>query len=317
MNRRNQMFAVLLLLVATVSWGAMFPVAKPALAVIDPYYLTLIRYAPAGLVFLLILALVEGWQALRLEGRLFLLLGLATLGFAGFNLLAFTGLAHSRPEHAAVIMATMPMLTVLLNWLLRGVRPQTFTLATIVTAFAGVFLVITGGHPQTAFGGGAAQWDLLFLAGGVCWVCYTLGAQLFPAWSPLRYTAITCALGAVSIGAITLGLTVNGTLQVPAFATVASQGWTFAYLIVIGALIAVLSWNSGIRLLGAVNGVLFFNFVPITTFTIGVLNGQPLHTVEVVGAALVIGGLIANNLYQRGLQREARVVVPQLRTCKA
>ena len=111
MNRPNQLFAVLLLLIATVSWGAMFPVAKPALAVIDPYYLTLIRYAPAGLVFLLILALVEGRRALSLEGRLPLLFGLATLGFAGFNLLAFTGLAHSRPEHAAVIMATMPMPT--------------------------------------------------------------------------------------------------------------------------------------------------------------------------------------------------------------
>jgi drug/metabolite transporter (DMT)-like permease len=317
MSRHRQLAGIALLLIATVTWGAMFAVAKPALAVMDPYWLTAIRYAPAGLLFLLMLAVTEGLQALRLEGRFVLLLALGTLGFAGFNLLAFTGLAHSRPEHAAVIMALMPMLTVLLNWGVRGVRPQTFTLGAIIVAFAGVFLVITGGHPQTAFGGGAAQWDLLLLAGGCCWASYTLGAQLFPAWSPLRYTAITCALGALSIVGITLAMTQAGKLQVPALETVVSLRWIFAYLIVLGALVAVLSWNSGVRMLGAVNGVLFFNFVPITTFTIGVLNGQPLHAVEVTGAALVIGGLIANNLYLRREQREVRVAVQPARLCKA
>lgn len=315
MNR--QLAGVALLLVATVTWGAMFPVAKPALELMDPYWLTAIRYVPAGLLFLLLLAFIEGRKSLQLEGRLLLLLALATLGFAGFNLLAFTGLAHSRPEHAAVIMALMPMLTVLLNWALRGVRPQTFTLVTIAVAFLGVFLVITGGDPRTAFAGGAAQWDLLFLAGGCCWVSYTLGAQLFPAWSPLRYTAITCALGALSIVGITLAMTAAEVLQVPTVDTVVSLRWIFLYLIVPGALVAVLSWNVGIRMLGAVNGVLFFNFVPITTFTFGVIDGQPLHAVEVTGALLVIAGLIANNLYQRRAHKAAVPAAPAARVCKA
>jgi drug/metabolite transporter (DMT)-like permease len=112
-------------------------------------------------------------------------------------------------------------------------------------------------------------------------------------------------------------MTQAGKLQVPALETVVSLRWIFAYLIVLGALVAVLSWNSGVRMLGAVNGVLFFNFVPITTFTVGVLNGQPLHAVEVTGAALVIGGLIANNLYLRREQREVRVAVQPARLCKA
>ena len=196
-------------------------------------------------------------------------------------------------------------------------RPQTFTLGTIMVAFVGVFLVITGGDPQAAFGGGAAQWDLLFLAGGCCWVSYTLGAQLFPQWSALRYTAITCALGAVSILGITLAMTAAEVLQVPELTTVVSLRWIFAYLVVLGALVAVLSWNVGVRMLGAVNGVLFFNVVPITTFTVGVLDGQPLHAVEVTGAALVIGGLVANNLYQRRAQPVVRLPAPVARPCKA
>lgn len=299
MSQHRMLLGILFLLAATMSWGGMFPVAKPALELIDAYWLTSIRYVPSGLVFLLLLALVEGTAALRFDGHGATLFALGTLGFAGFNLLAFTGLAHSRPEHAAVIMATMPMLTMLANWLFKGLKPQTFTLMTIVIAFIGVFLVITGGDPRSAFGGGAAGWDLLILVGGCCWVTYTLGAQRFPSWSPLRYTALTSALGSVSIALITLGMTWTGLLQLPSVEDLVTLRWILAYVIILGALVAVLSWNSGIRMLGAVNGVLFFNVIPITAFTIGVLQGQPLHAVEVLGAMLVIGGLVANNLYQR------------------
>lgn len=315
MTRTDLMLAAGLLLAATMSWGGMFPVAKPALALMDPYYMTLIRYGSAAVLLLLLLHRVEGAGALSLEGRPGALLFLGGLGFAGFNLLAFTGLAHTRPEHGAVIMALMPMITVILSWLLKGARPRAFTLGAVLTAFAGVFLVITGGHPARAFGGGAAEWDLLFLAGAFCWVGYTMGAQGFPHWSPLRYTALTCTLGALVIGAITAALTLAGSLHAPTLATVLSLHWTFAYLIVLGALVAVLSWNAGIRRLGAVNGVLFINFVPITAFTIGVLSGRSFSAAELAGAALVIAALIANNLYLRQADRRARLARLSVAEC--
>lgn len=299
MKPNQTLFAVSLLLAATLSWGGMFPVAKPALALMDPYYMTWIRYGCAAVLFIVLLWWREGRGALH-PGRQWLsLFLLGTLGFAGFNLLAFNGLAHTRPEHGAVIMALMPMITVLLTWALQGIRPAAFTLSMIVLAFSGVFLVITGGDPLRAFAGGGAHWDLLFLAGAFCWVGYTMGGARFPDWSPLRYTTITCTLGAISLGVITVGLTLAGVLKVPAWSTVVSLHWPLAYLIVMGGLVAVLSWNTGIRLLGAVNGVLFINFVPITAFTIGALSGRAFSLTEVLGALLVMTALVLNNLYLR------------------
>ncbi len=299
MTKNNVFIAVCLLLAATLSWGGQFAVAKPMLSVIDPYYVTLIRYGIAATLFMLILFFVEGKTAFKLEGRLGELVFLGTIGFAGFNLLAFNGLTHASAEHGAVILALMPMITVLMTWLLKGARPNTFTVMAIVTAFAGVFLVISRGDPVHAFSGGDSSWDILFLLGAICWVYYTMGAQRFPNWSALRYTVISCGLGTVSIGLITLFLTLNGTLQVPTMANVGSFSWMFAYLIVLGALVAVLSWNVGIKLLGAVNGVLFINFVPITAFAIGVVQGHSFGLAEVLGACLVMGALVANNLYLR------------------
>ncbi|MCK7549668.1 DMT family transporter [Marinobacter koreensis] len=306
MNPRQTLIAILLLLAATMSWGGMFPVAKPALAILDPYYMTWIRYGAAAIIFLVLLMVREGKGSLRTEGRLPALFLLGSLGFAGFNLLAFNGLAHTRPEHGAVIMATMPMITVLLTWLFQGTRPAGFTMMMILLAFSGVFLVITGGDPVRAFSGGEAHWDLLFLAGAVCWVTYTMGGARFPSWSPLRYTAITCTLGVITLGAISLTLTAAGIIRTPSATTLVNLAAPLSYLIIMGGVVAVLSWNTGIRMLGAVNGVLFINFVPITAFTIGALKGHAFSATEIIGALFVITALVLNNLFLRRVQSGVR-----------
>ncbi|GGC01564.1 transporter [Marinobacterium zhoushanense] len=299
MYRNDLLPAIGLLLIATVFWGGMFDVSMTALAAMDAYHMTLLRFAGTSLILLVILLRSEGLSALRLQGNFRDLFLLGTLGFAGFNLLVFNGLAHTRPEHAAVIMALQPMIAVLLTWILKGSKPHRFTLATVATAFVGVFLVITGGNPAAAFAGDAALWDLLFLAGALCWVGYTLGAQKFPDWSPLRYTSLTAVLGTASIAAITVLLGMNGSIRSPELTTLTSLHWTFAYLIIAGGVVAVLSWNSGIRKIGPVNGVLFINFVPITAFSIGIAQGREFSNAELFGAALVILALVSNNLYLR------------------
>ena len=64
-------------------------------------------------------------------------------------------------------------------------------------------------------------------------------------------------------------------------------------------MLGVLSWNAGNKLLGVVNGVLFINFVPVTVFAIRIAQGHHFQPIEFVGAALVIGALIANNVVVR------------------
>lgn len=300
MDKNNNMFiGITMLLAATIIWGGQFAVSKPILAVIDPFYMTLIRYSIAAPLFVLMLRFTEGKSTLTFQAHFAELLFFGTLGFAGFNLFAFNGLTHASPEHGAVILALMPMITILLTWILKGVRPNLFTFMAIICAFFGVFLVITRGHPVQAFSDREATSDLMFLLGAFCWVCYTMGAQRFSSWSPLRYTALSCILGTLSIGLITIFLTLYGMLEVPTINHIILFHWPLTYMVVLAALVAVLSWNIGIKLIGAVNGVLFINFVPITAFVIGIFQGRSFSSAEVIGSGLVIGALIANNLYLR------------------
>jgi drug/metabolite transporter (DMT)-like permease len=146
------------------------------------------------------------------------------------------------------------------------------------------------------FGGGTGWGDVLMFFGAVSWVVYTLGAADFPSWSPLRYTALTCVLALPTIFGIAFAATVSGHVDVPSGAAVASVGWQLAYIIGIASVLAALAWNAGNRILGATNGVLFINFVPVTVFAIRIAQGHRFTSIEFVGAALVIGSLIANNI---------------------
>lgn len=296
MSRASLFQAMGLLLLAAVSWGGMFQVAKPLLPQIDAFHMTAIRYGGAAFLFAGLLAYREGRGAFRLEGRGMLLWLYGSLGFAGFNLLAFTGLAHSRPEHAAVIMALMPLMTALVNWGMRGTRPASHTLVAIAIALTGVVLVVSNGHLSALSASGQVGGDLLLLLGALCWVFYTLGAARFTHWSPLRYTTLTCLLGVLSIFAATAAMTRLGHIHPPSMAAVQDGLWALAYMVVIGAVIAVLSWNAGIRQLGALNGVLFINFVPVSAFVIGVILGHRFGLAELAGAAFVILALIFNSL---------------------
>ena len=318
MNGVASLRGVGLLLLAATAWGGLFPVAMVTLPVLDPFHMTAIRYGITAIIFVGLLALAEGAQALKLEGRGLRAALLGTAGFAGLGLFLFVGLQHSRPEHGAIIMATQPLVAAVVAWWLRGVRPARATLVFLGVALVGVVLVVTKGGFTGVFAGGTGFGDLLMFLGAVSWVIYSLGAADFPSWSPLRYTALTCLLSVPAIVGLTTIATVTGYVSTPSAGDVESVGWQLAYIIGIASVLGVLSWNAGNKLLGVTNGMLFINFVPVTVFAIRIAQGHRFQPIEFVGAALVIGALIANNLVisraaapaQQGAKESGRVPLP-------
>ena len=101
-------------------------VGKSALGTINAFPLSTIRYAVAARLWLVVLAVVEGTALASPRGaRAAAPLARQRIGFAAFNLLAYTGLAHARPESASLIVALSPLLTALVLWRRTRVRPAT------------------------------------------------------------------------------------------------------------------------------------------------------------------------------------------------
>ena len=53
------------------------------------------------------------------------------------------------------------------------------------------------------------------------------------------------------------------------------------------------------KILSSINGILFINFVPITTLVIMMIQGYKITTFDVLGTLFVIAALIRNNVCQR------------------
>src|SRR5574340_1332550 len=127
MTRTDLLRGSLLMAVVVLIWGTFLPVSKIVLAVVDPYYLTALRYGVAALVFCVLLARTEGRAALATGGKTGALFLFGSAGFATFSILAYEGLRLTRPEHGAMILALSPVFIALYQWLASRRRPHWFT----------------------------------------------------------------------------------------------------------------------------------------------------------------------------------------------
>ena len=159
--------------------------------------------------------------------------------------------------------------------------------------------MLSDGHPERIVGGAAGWPDGLVLVGVFSFVLYGLGAAGMPELSPLRYTALTAALGWISIAAATAVALGAGFVPAPSGRDLVSVTPEILYLAIPGAVVAVLAWNAAIGLLGAQNAVLFGNLIPVTTFAIEIVRGYRPGAVEAAGALLTIAALVANGLRAR------------------
>ncbi|GAA0814981.1 DMT family transporter [Spirilliplanes yamanashiensis] len=297
-------------LFAVLSWGAMFPILSTALVTVDAFNLTAVRYLLAAGILVGILAWRESPAALRPAGRAGEVLVLGVLGFASFNLLTNLALGVASPQNVALFAATTPVITQFVRWARDGVRPSPLLVGLSAVAFAGVGLVLTRGRLDglAAIGGG----ELVMLAAVVSWAIYAHGSSRFPAWSPLRYTALTSVAGTLAIVAAALVADLAGWQRLPAVADLGAVAPQLTYLVLVAAVAAVLAMNTGARRLGPANAALYMNLVPVVTFAVQIARGHRPLAVELAGAALTVAALVAANLTMRRPATPAPVAVDHL-----
>lgn len=308
MRTPSSSLGIAALLAATSSWGAMFLVSKEVLQHVDPFWFTLIRYSLSALLLAALLAPrgAAPWRQLRSHAGPLALRGVA--GFGVFSVMVLTGLAHSVPSHGAIIMATTPITTQLLRWLLDGVRPTRTTLLSSALALAGVVVVSgvlassNGDVASTAWG------DAIALAGTLGWVWYTRGATQFAGrLDVVEYSALTvlAAWPLLLLGA--LGATAVGLAELPQAQGLAASWHALLYVGLIPSAIAVLAYNFGVRTLGPVTGTAFINFVPVSALLMSVALGKLPSGNELMGMGMVVGALLIHTAASRSAAAPATV----------
>ena len=297
-SQRDHRRGTLYMLLVIAIWGGFLPVGKSALAMVDPYWLTAMRFGAAACAFLGLLLVQEGPGALRTKGQLPRIALFGALGFAGFGISLFEGLRLTRPEISAMILALGPIQVALFQWWRTRRRPDRFTLGAIALALVGELFVVTAGD-ITRLAGGDALGNGLILLASLFWTAYTLGGQQFPGWSPVRYSALSCALGWFAILALLAIATLAGHSRPPQAQQLLAVWPQLAFIILCVSVFGILFWNMGVAKLGPLSAGLFGNFAPVITYLIALAQGRRPANLELLGAAIVLVALVANNLHQR------------------
>ncbi len=212
-----------------------------------------------------------------------LLLGL--LGNTLFHTLMVSGIHHTSPAHAALLIALSPVLAALLAWLLHAEPLGARRMAGVALAFAGVALIVARGSQ----GSPSMLGDLLCLGASLSWALYTVvGKPLLSRATPLAVTAWATLFGVIPM--LPLGL--PGLFQVGWSRLSVGEWLLLAYLSAGTIALANLLWYVALARTATARVVAFSFLVPVIATTIAVLAGQETLTPSfALGAVAVLGGV--------------------------
>ncbi|HEX6995865.1 MAG TPA: DMT family transporter [Gammaproteobacteria bacterium] len=259
----------------------------------------LVRSTLAGLVAVVVAI------ALRLPfprgGRDRLLLVVSgVFSFAAWPVVLSIGLEHTSAGHAALILATIPVIAVLLAGLLDRRAPRVLWWLGAGIAIAGCGLLV-GAAPAGASGAEPGAWtpagDAIVLAGGaICAIGYVAGGRL----SPRIGTAATTFWG-LSVSMIVLVPVLAAAAPETAWSAVAADGWlAMAWMSLLSSLAAYALWFYALGRGGIGRTSSMLLVMPaITLLGASIVLGEPIGWLMVVSCALVVLGTYLAHRYAR------------------
>lgn len=283
----------LVMFVHSVIAAGTYLAAKRALAELSPFELALVRFGLTGLFYAAL------WWRSRVVIPRRDLWGLALLGVVaipvnqGFFLY---GLALTTPGHGALLYALTPIFVFLLaRWRL-GERATPWKVAGILTAFAGVVVVLLGRGAVGAEG----AWrglvgDLCILLAVVAWAIFAVGGKFYAERYGVRaMTGVTITIGTLLY--LPFGLWLS---DAASFTRLSAVGWwSVLYLVFLTSIAAYLIYYWALGKTEASRVAIWSNTQPVLTAALAfALYGEPVTGAFVVGGAMVLAGVVAT---QRG-----------------
>jgi drug/metabolite transporter (DMT)-like permease len=274
---------------AVLIWGINFSVLKVALRDFSPLAFNAVRFGLATSVMLGVLR----WrrESLRIAPRdLLPVIGLGLMGHTLYQALFITGVARTTPANAALLMATSPLFVVIYGRVLGIERTNRLVWAGILLSFFGIVLLIFGGGGDLRVGGDTLLGDVLVLAAAMLWAAYTTGSKpLLARYSPVKLTAVTMLYGTIPLVLISIPQILHQD-----WGAVSQGAWAcLLYSAIFAVVVAYTVWYTSVHRVGNARTAIFSNLTPVFAVIVAWLFlGIKLSPVQVLGAAVVLGGIV-------------------------
>jgi drug/metabolite transporter (DMT)-like permease len=283
---RHPILLYTLILAMVLGWSYNFIVGKLALRVIDVWTLTSFRVTLSALLMVPIYFATPRHARFNRKD----LWTFAVLGFLGVVVnrgLFVVGLNYTTAGHSALIVATGPILILILA---RAHRLEQITLPKVLgLAFALLGIIVLVGGDRLQLHSGMWVGDLITLVGTVGFATYTVKAKkVAQQYDTISMNTFSNLAGALMI----LPLTVRQAARLD-WAHVGWGGWLgLAYMAVVSSVLAYLIFFWALKHVSASRLAMFTYIEPPLATLLGVLIlGEKMTAVLVVGGCLILAGV--------------------------
>lgn len=288
-DRKRAAGHVLALFTITV-WGTTFVATKTLLNHYDALQIMLMRFFIAWVVLFLFTRKIEKPKGIKDE------LGIFVLSLSGITVYYYfenTALTYTLSANVSIILAAAPVFTAILAHLFtRDEKLSGRTWAGFFIAMAGVVLVVFNGAFVLKLN---PLGDALSLLAALSWAVYSVILKRYVQRYDNRILTRKMLFYALLLTA-PAALFGKG---LPPAAPLARGDVIFCLLFlgVLGSAACYITWNMAIEKIGVVNTNNYIYLNPfVTMICAAIVLGEPVTAAGVVGAVLIVGGIIVSEM---------------------
>lgn len=273
---------------AALFWAGNYVIGAVAVRTMTPFDLTYLRWVIAAVPLLVIAQLIEKprWRPVFRAWPLLVLLG--ALGMLGYNLLLYAALNFTTPAGASLINAANPATMAVLAVLLTRERLRGRAVLGIAISFVGVLLILSGGDLGTLLALDVNLGQALMLGAVVVFSLYSIWGRLLRDVPPITATAAQAVLVLVVMTPFALA---NG-VQIP---TEPEPALALLYIGIFPSVGAYVLWNLALRDTAPSVAGIYLNLVTVFTVVLGLLLGDAVPLIDIIGGAIVIVGVLVTS----------------------
>jgi drug/metabolite transporter (DMT)-like permease len=286
--RSKRLRGIALVNLATLTWASNMTLGRWLRDDIGPLTLAAGRFLVASLLLVPLLQRLPQEER-RLGKDRWLLAGMALSGVTVFSPTMYLGLQYTTTVNATLINGMGPLITGVLAALLIGERMNGRQIVGAALGLTGVVVLISGGRIRFWRGLEGSIGDLIVLGALSLWALYSvLSRRAMQHRSPLSASAFSSILGLPALLVLAAW-----EIRVSGYAFDAKLLLPLLYIGVAPGVVGLLSWNSGVRRLGASGAMIFYNTLPLYGVVLGGLFlGEGIGVSHLVGGGLIVGGCL-------------------------
>jgi len=289
----NKIIPYIAILSSITFWGVSYISSDLCLNYMQPITLVTLRCIIAAIILLVVWKVKEPNTKI-IKKHMPRMFSSGFVGIVCYFIFEFYGIKYTSPAVAAIILAAIPIISLIAQKILGREELNIFKVMGVVISLVGVTLVIGIGVPNINHDGELIGY-LCMLGAALSWVVFNyITLPLYNHYTPLTITTFQMVSGVIAIVPIFI-LSGEPIPIINATVTV-----NVLFLAVFCSALGILFYMYAFRSLGIITTTLFINIQPfVTVIASMIVLKEFLNSNQIIGGLLVIGAVYLSSYKKR------------------